>query len=208
MPAPFISVPNTAQIEMIYTAASERVENVYHVVGSTPWDAAGLAALTTYFVGWENGTAKLLRSDNVVLVLVRAIDMSSVSGAEVETTEAITGSIGTGHLPNNVTISIKANTGLRGRSYRGRTFWIGVNDSQLDPSGQGMLATPLNSIVSALNNLRGGVIPNSGKMAVVSKRNGGVPRTTGVATPIIEYVAIDPNIDSQRRRLIGHNRHS
>lgn len=207
MPNPFIPLPDTAQVQMIYTSANEPCENVYYVQGATGWDIAGLTALVTYFAAWESGTAHTMRSDNVILTLIRAVDFSTSTGAEVETPQAITGTLTPNHLPNNVTWSIKANTGLRGRSFRGRTYWIGLNGAQVDTSGQSVLNAPATNIVAGLNTLRTGALPNSGKLVVASRFSGGNPRAVGVCTPIIEYVAIDQFTDSQRRRLHGHNRH-
>lgn len=207
MANPFIPLPNTAQLQMIYTSANEPCENVYYVQGTSAWDIAGLTALVTYFAAWETATAHTLRSDNVILTLIRATDFTTQTGAEVETPQAITGTLTPNHLPNNVTWSVKANTGVRGRSFRGRTYWIGLNGAQVDTSGQSVLNTPATNIVAALNTLRTGAMPNAGKLVVASRKNDKVWRTVGVLTPIIEYVAIDQFTDSQRRRLHGHNRH-
>jgi hypothetical protein len=38
---------------------------------------------------------------------------------------------------------------------------------------------------------------------VVSRYHLGAPRVTGIATPVITYLATDNNVDSQRRRLTG-----
>lgn len=201
------NVPNVAQVEMIYTASNERVENVYHVQGTSGWDDASLTLLVAAFSSWETATARALRHDGIILVLMRAWDMTTPTGAAVEITASTVGTNATGHLPNNVTASVKHNTGLRGRSFRGRTYWIGLAKGDIDTSGQSLTNTAATNITSALETLRTTVFPNGGKLGVVSLVSGGAYRPVGLFSPTIQMVMVDQYIDSQRRRLIGHNRH-
>lgn len=207
MPA-FQACPGVASIEMIYQFADQPCENVYHVTNETGAviTTAELTDLAVAFASWETDTASTARSTNTQLMLIRARDLTVEAGNQWEQSESIDGTQAGAVMAQNVTISIKANTNRTGRSYRGRSFWIGMTEPQ---ASNGLVASGfITGVTDRMNNLITVVseVPPF-KLAVLSRRNDGVVRPTGVATPIVNYVCVDAFVDSQRRRLPGHNRH-
>lgn len=212
----FHPVPNSAQVVMQYTQNGQLTENTYWVKGTGAWTDASLTDLiNNVFGAWESGYAKNRRQVSTALTLVRATDYNSVASFGVEEGFTINGTRTAGALPNHCTFAVKALTGLSGRAKRGRTYWIGLAQDQLDSGNldQTLTGAAANDIVAALNKLIDGTFtyPNGGSLVVAHRRAvlGGVLAwiDPAVTFPIIEFQAVDLFVDSQRRRLPGHNRH-
>lgn len=203
----FHPIPNTAQVNMIYDVDGQPCENVYFVAGAGAWDLSMLATLSSDFAGWEADVAAPLRNGNTKLTKIFARDMTSESGAELETDHSIPGTWVGAVVPQNVTISLKAQTGSAGRDRRGRTYWIGMSDNMLGPTAGQVLGGVVASLLTALNALVAVAFPNSGKLVVAHRKVGSAYITPAVTHEILSYTAADHFVDSQRRRLPGHNRH-
>lgn len=207
-PRPFIPAPLVAQVEMIYNYAGQRCENVYHVKGSSEWTATTLGALGTDFENWETTYAKGSRHSSVTLVEVKVIALASADGAFVTSSVSITGTAAGVELPNNDTIAIKAETGLRGRSRRGRTYWIGLSTDMTDTLNRNQLLSAWQTaLLNVMNQLLITPFTNSGQLVVCSFSANNAWRTTALTTPVTKYVLSDVVLDSQRRRLPAHNVH-
>lgn len=211
--ASFVPCPNVAEVAAIYQCFGQITENVYHVQGGAAWTLSSLNALAAEVVTWEGTNARNQRHDNVELLHVTAVDLTSATGLQVDYSTGLPiAGVATGGEPNNVTVAIKHTTGHRGRSFRGRSFWIGLYASVITQNQiTAPMITALVANMNALDSLFAGV--NSGQMCVTSKYHGvdpitgkPVPRATGVSTPIIGFT-VNPTLDSQRRRLPEHNRH-
>lgn len=103
-------------------------------------------------------------------------------------------------VSNNSTMTTTFLTDLRGRSYRGRVYTPGLNQSdQLTSTDMsGTLAAALTAAYALMNTY----VPVAFSHAVISLQTAGAPRATGVATPVTGYRS-NTQIDSQRRRLAG-----
>lgn len=203
---PYIPADKVAQVDLIFNCNGEVCENVFNVLGTAEWTGTTLAALITAVVGWEAASGSTLRSSGCGAIKIVATDLSSQTGPSIirSITPTING-IESGTMPNNVTVAIKLGTDQRGRSFRGRCYWVGLwpsacVDQQINASIAGQLLTSIGALQTAVGTV------NGGKLAVVSRRHDNNPRVTAVVTPVTTF-SIDPNLDSQRRRLPGHNRH-
>lgn len=206
---PFIPLPNAARVEMVYDYNGEIVENVFHVLGTVPFDATTLGDVGDVFFNWYENN---LQGTQVVgatleVIKVRALDSDTAPGIENTGGLPLSGSLTGDSLPNNSTVVIKWVTGLSGRSFRGRTYHIGlgagdtVDPNTLSSSAQTALLTAYEALISE--------IETAGYQLVVASLYHGVdtdgkpiPRTEGIATPIIG-ARLDLTLDSQRRRLPG-----
>lgn len=204
----FIPVALTAKVTMTYLLDGQTVENVYHVKGSSEWDATTLDALTTAFENWETTHGTVMRGTDAILISVTAEALFIEDGPVFFSTVSISGILTNDLLPNNVTIAIKWVTGIRGRSFRGRTYHIGVTNDMVTTSGPNHIN---GAWVTGLLNHYGALLlvtyPNSGQLCVVSYAHDCTWRSAGVATPIIAARLTDTVLDSQRRRLPSHNIH-
>lgn len=207
-PRPFIPAPKVAQVEMRYLLADQQVENVYHVLGTAEWDATTLGALATAVENWEVAHAQNRRHSSAVLVSVKVIALVAPDGAFIESSVTIRGTATGSELPNNCTIALKASTGLRGRSRRGRTYWIGLSTDMQDSSNKNQLGDAWRTaLLDAMNQLTIVPFPNGGVLVVCSFQHNNAWRSAALTTPIIGYGLADVTLDSQRRRLPAHNVH-
>jgi len=113
----------------------------------------------------------------------------------------IAGTIAAAALPNSTSAVATLNTALRGRSYRGRKYLVGI------PVSNQVSATQLNpgyitAMLASLNALGVELTSGSNEWVIISRQNQGQPRVTGVPTQVTSFYA-DTFIDNQRRRLAG-----
>lgn len=203
----FHAIPDTAQVNMIYDFDGQMCENVYYVKGAGPWDLTMLQALELEFANWEDTYAKVYRNTSTRLTKIFVRDMTTSSGAELEVDANIVGVWVGAVVPQNVTISLKAQTGMAGRDRRGRTYWIGLADNMLGPTAGQILGSVVLNLVTCLQHLVTTAFTNSGQLVVAHRRSGGAWITPAETYQILSYIAADNYVDSQRRRLPGHNRH-
>lgn len=100
--------------------------------------------------------------------------------------------------PNQVSYTVTLNTGLVGRSARGRVYGVGLPDSyctgtRLTDAGQGFLDASWGLVRLALQTA-------GHALAVVSFQEGGVPRPSGRSIPVLSTSVRFP-LATQRRRL-------
>jgi len=200
----FIPVANTAQVRMQFLYDGQHCENVYHVENTGAWDVGGLQALGDGFIDWWDTELKAFAPDTVSLRQVVLRDLTTESGLAVERTTGLplVGTNGSPALPNNVTVAVKWSTGLAGRSFRGRTYHIGMPENST--VGNTVSASPLLDLQAAYDALIGvpPAVDAAYSLVVVSLFHDNAPRVAGVTTPILDS-SIEPTIDSQRRRLPG-----
>jgi hypothetical protein len=188
---------------MIFSQGSQKVENVYHCKATTtPITESSLDTLCGAFVDWFSTDGNDLSSNTAVLEKIVAKDLTSETGPAIEYTTGlpIAGAASGPASPMNVTAAVSFGTALRGRSYRGRVYHIGITSdrttgNQLTSVYRGQLIEGYAGLISAVNT-------SGWDLCVVSRYHNKSPRTAGVATPITS-VSVDINLDSQRRRLAG-----
>lgn len=117
-------------------------------------------------------------------------------------------SFGGSPLPSNTCKAIKKSTAALGRSGRGRWYFPILDSGELI-TGDTTSTAILNAKVSALQAFQTALEAalSPGKMGLVSFHHGGAPRNPGVFEQIISWGYDNVDIDTQRRRLLGHNRH-
>lgn len=113
-----------------------------------------------------------------------------------------TGALISAPSPNNVTLCISFRTGLTGRSARGRNYWPGFLES--DVNNNRVEFARANAIVGWYESLVGvNAVINGWTWCVISRRFNNAIRPAGVTFPITQVVLVDNIVDSQRRRLPG-----
>jgi len=113
------------------------------------------------------------------------------------------GSVATEMMPNAMCACLSLRTGIRGRSFRGRNYVSGIPTAQVTENV--MLGTFLDAIEAAYEELLPGGAhdPSPAQWVVVSRVFNKLPRTVGIATPIVNVLFTDNVIDDQRRRKPG-----
>jgi hypothetical protein len=189
---------------MQFTYLGQKVENVYHVRFPGDPTATDMVYIAQLLRNWwvdmmKSSVPNTLRLNRVVgqsLVSQGALSIEHLGqpgdvGAKPE--EA---------MPSGVTAAVKWGTGLAGRSFRGRTYHLGLVDAQvvgnqLDPTFREGLRGVYDALRTALDNATLAV-----EFVVVSRRANNAWRVAGITTPI-SGVSVDADIDFQRRRLAG-----
>jgi hypothetical protein len=202
----FVPFNNTIKLEAIFTQDGQRIENVHHFqVDETP-DVATCTALAQVYSVWWSDNLQPLVSSTVALTMIRCTILETESSPGVEFTGGLpkSGQGAAAALPMNVTVAVRWVTGLRGRSYRGRTYHIGLPEEHVTMNQ--VSTAHLTALKAAYEDLMALSIPvGPAVLGVASRVHNGVERPQGVITSAIS-VFIDPTIDSQRRRLPGRGR--
>lgn len=206
MPRPFIPVANTARVDLFYTYQGETVMNVFNVTGAAPFTLATLATLRGVFTTWWASPYRTRFSSALSLYRVRsrALDVESSPYEDYYLPVPNPGTVtGGSNSPGSVTFCVKLNTGLAGRSFRGRHYVPAMHSNMV--AGNQATSSFVSNVVSDLNALIAAVNAANAAwyLSVVSYMTGGVYRTDGVSTTITNAVAVDFYIDCQRRRLAG-----
>jgi hypothetical protein len=200
---PFVPIPNTVKVETCFSWDSQAVENVYHVRVSGDINEALLDNLNSLFYTWWSQYPANLQANTLLVTRTIISDASQQYGVAKEYAPGV---INAGQvtnspaLPNNVSVAVKWNTGLRGRSYRGRTYHLGLYEAAV--TGNNVIPTTVAALISAYTALMTTLDAQGYELVVASRFQGNLPRVTGVATPALT-VTCDSTIDSQRRRLPG-----
>jgi hypothetical protein len=211
MAHPFIPTANTALVELVYTAGAVVIENTFHVQKGSPYTLADLTALAGTFDTWDStGTAawKGVRTQQSVLIYVRAKALDTSSSPVYTYTVPAGGRVGTlagsGQLPNNASFCVRLQTGLAGRSFRGRIYVPPFYATQLQASpAQNLITTAYALVViTSLQALMTALTAAGHTWVVTSFYNSGAWRTAGVNTAILTIGYADLRVDTQRRRLI------
>jgi hypothetical protein len=200
----FQRVPNTAEIDVIYTLNAITVQNVFYAEFAAGY---ALADLQTLADAIDLNLAASWLPDQPPEALY---DRTEVRGLNAEFDFAVTQNANAGPgthvsstLPNNVTLSIKKISGLTGRSARGRTYWIGIPENQMLVGDENQLQPAyVDLVVADVDFVRQRINLQAGWAAVlVSRFAGGEKRAEGITFPWTGSVAVNTRVDTQRARL-------
>lgn len=200
----FQSVPDTAEIVVNYTANGENFVNVMAAQLIGGYDLADLTSLADIVDAAVVANWRTIQSVDYTYV------NTVVRGLEFENDEEVTNNDGTGvgdvagdSLPGNVTFSVKKGSGKTGRSARGRLYWIGLAASDLDTNENLVKVASVTAIVAGVEAMRVAINTSAFAAVIVSRFNAGVARSPAITFNWTETVAVNNNVDSQRRRLIA-----
>lgn len=201
---PFIPVPNGVQAEIRYLQQDQRIENTFWFLtpgaNPTPTD---LQSITDFLWNWWQDEIQPIQSNFVLLREIYVTDQSDAAG-ETNTyspASTTTGANANEPMPNSTTIAISLRTAKRGRSYRGRSYVVGLTRNQVVNSN--LTSAAGTAWVAAYDALISGAAAGGYQLCVCSRFAGGDPRPAGVLTPVTDALITDFTIDSQRRRLPG-----
>lgn len=211
---PFVPVPNTVMVEIRYLLDLQHIENTLYFESATAPDPTSIAALLDAVFDWWDANLQPLIPVAVELSELVGTDLTSATGPQVSISPAgpPLGAVNDPSLPNNVSLAISFRTALRGRSFRGRNYHPALWETGVIKN------TVQDTIVAAIQAAYSALITDAGVAAagftwvVVSRFSGvdgdgkPIPRVTGVTTPVISALVVDPTIDSMRRRLPGRGR--
>jgi hypothetical protein len=189
--------------ELRYTLFSQLIENTLWFEESLPWNAGTIATQCEVLHDWVVAELFPALSANLVLREVFGTSMESDSAPTGSFVPAVppAGDSPAISLPGGSAFGITFRTGNRGRSFRGRNYIPGIPDTER--VGNQVTSGFANTMQAAYQQLTGLIPEMLGTWVVVSRFSGGLPRVTGVTTPVVQAAYHDLNLDSQRRRLTG-----
>jgi hypothetical protein len=199
----FIPVADCAEAHLIFDYQGQICQNVFHSVRGVPYTEEDLMSVAeVYSLWWLDQLGPYVPSTvKLVRIEVLALDSEGAPGVVYNAGLPATGEGSpTNQLPNNVTFAVKWSTGLRGRSYRGRTYHIGMSKEITD--GNVLKSADLVAYTARYTALMGALGENGDIMCVVSRFHNNLPRSAGLVSDITACT-IDPTLDSMRRRLPG-----
>lgn len=200
----FQAVPDTVSIQIIYTQNAVFVQNSFYAELVGGYVLADLVALAAGIDGQVQGTWKAQQNPNAIYVRteVRGLALENDITAS-DNTNAGPGVFVSEAVSNNVTLSVKKTSGLTGRSARGRTYWIGIPRTQLDPVNENLyLGAYVTAVEAAVDSIRTQInalplwVP-----VLVSRFTAGLARPTGITFPWTGSTCVDNIVDTQRGRL-------
>lgn len=198
----FQSVPQTAEIVIRYEANQVTSNNVLQAKLTGGYDLADLVVLADVVdLSIAADWLPLQTQDTAYIsTTVRGLEFAN----DVETVNnnsAAAGGVLSKGLPGNATFSVKKSSGLTGRTARGRIYWIGLPAAALANNENQLLSVSVSDIEAALEATRADIAATIWDPVIVSRFLDGLPRATGATFPWIAVVAVNENVDSQRRRL-------
>jgi len=200
----FQAVPDTVEIDHIFTLNGITVQNVYYAKLPTGYAQADLQAmadkidaifLTTY-VTEQPPEVAYVKTEVRGLAFINDLVAEQNAGAGVGTH---TGAA----FPNNVTFSIKKTSGLTGRSARGRTYWIGIPDNEVQVANENLLKVAYAAQIVADVDFVRTEISGVGlfEPVLVSRFLDKVLRSPAVTFAWTGSTNVDLRVDTQRGRL-------
>lgn len=198
----FVPAPGIVALSAIFIAQTEPCENTFHYrVGGTI-DIAKLTEIADTYIAWLQSDLSNWANDvRLQKVYVRDLTTQHSAVTEVNPVGSTVGTDASGPLPNNVSWALARRTGKSGRAFRGRVYLIGMTIGDLDTGAQTITPARANARVAFYDGLITAQQSDNAATEVI------LHRALGTGTDVIGYGYSDLYLDSQRRRLPGHNRH-
>jgi hypothetical protein len=199
----FQPVPGVYAAHVRMTVLGEDTENIFYYGYSGSPNAGDAQTIAdeigaNWFIYWQpilpqgvSGREVYVR-DLSVEFAVQGVDTSIA---------AVDGDVVSPVMPSFNTLAIARRSSLTGRSTRGRIFWQGLAESQVD--GQTVLTTHADAIVTALIQQDAAIATIGFPPLIVSRKSGGVVLPEGVTYPLLTWAYNDRAVDTRRSRKSG-----
>lgn len=201
----FQPVTDAFQILVNYRQAGQQLQNQFYCnVNSSPPTNLHEAIGAT-FEAWLRDQWSTVASDQAEVNNIVVTDVRTAGGVQLTIVPAtpLTGDVSGEAMPTGTTITASWRTGLAGRSFRGRTYHVGLAESQC--TGNSIASGIRTQMLTAYGRLILDTQAGDYPLAVCSRVSNGAPRVSGILTNV-SAVIVEEFIDSQRRRLTGRGR--
>lgn len=199
----FIPVPGAAEVVINATCSEIPVANVlgFTEVAGGDFTVAELTTLATKVRdAWQTNMLPVFGGGYELFnVTARSLTSESAPSVQVDVTSTQVGTASGQNMPNNVALVVTHRTALRGRSFRGRTYLVGLTEDQI--AGNEVTSGAFTAISAAWAAFYAAVSDSITKLVVISRYSLGVPRSPGIATVVTSSGFRDNKVDTMRRRL-------
>jgi len=198
----FVPAPGVVMAELVYSYQSQICENTLYFERLDDWTPTNMTVLAEALAAWWEENIQANVTSALSLTSVRVTDLSTQTSLGIEYIGELPESGGAAGdpLPNSVTAAVTFVTDIRGRSFRGRNYILGLLESQV--SGNFLSSGTVSFFTDAYTLLIDVAADADCTWVVLSRYSDNAPRVTAVATPITG-VRMNQVVDSQRRRLPG-----
>jgi hypothetical protein len=194
------------------TLDGQDVENTLWFVAASEPNTGNMGVLAATMEGWWVSDYAPQISQAVQLRETVVTSMDSATGPQVTRvpTSTTLGSRTDEIMPNSVSLVVSFRTDLRGRSFRGRNYVVGLTAEEV--TGNQVNSDIVAAFQDAYSNILTVVTDTDYEWVVASRFSGvdsegkPIPRSEGIGTPITSVTVVDNIIDNQRRRLPGRGR--
>jgi len=198
----FQAVPNTAEIVITYLQNSINMNNVLQAFKATQYDLSDLQTLADAVdVAVAANWLPIQTFDcSYIRTTVRGLEFENDEEATADASAGV-GLFAQAGWPNSVTFAIKKQSGLTGRSARGRVFWIGLHRTQLQTDENKLTIAASDEVEAAVDAMRAAITATIWQAVIVSRFKDNVKRPTGTVLNWVSSDAVDIKVDNQRPRL-------
>lgn len=196
----FQECPGVARFAMEFLWQGELAVNVYHAWYESAWTEADLSDVCGALKTWWDTDLKSEVSSTVSLEVIRARDLTTETGVQLDYTSGlpIEATSSAASAPNNCTFAVQWRTDKSGRSYRGRTFHVGLTSTKY---ASNQLTVPNQTEFEEIYGGLPEAISTAGyTMVVLSRYANGTQRSQGTHEAVTSC-RINRVLDSMRRRL-------
>lgn len=197
---PFQPIPNVASVEIRYDMPDAvRAENRIFFLQPAGYTLATIQALCQIVDDWVGASwlAQLPSAVSYRETYTRGQTMEE-DVQDVRNNNAGPGLLNNPILPNEVSFALKFETGLTGRSARGRMYVTGLIEG--DVTGNLLSVVRANAMVDSVNTLFATAQASNWIPVVVQRINNGTVLPAGIPRPIVDVGFTDLIVDSQRGR--------
>lgn len=202
----FVPALNVAKAEMRFTWQSQIVENIYYFQKATALSKADSDNIGGAMVTHWNGILKTDLPVDISFEKVHVTDLTTQNSPAWDYTQGLplpgTGAANAS-MPSSVTGAMSFLTGLRGRSYMGRIYVVGLYKNAVTGN---LMSTGFRdtwyAFITALENT---LTAQGLTHVVVSNYHNGAARQQAVVTPVTGHF-MGLTLDNQRRRLPARGR--
>lgn len=198
----FQDVPNVAEVTLVYTQNLETITNTFHAYKAGGYDQADIDSLANKIDNQMPAGLLVEMSQDCyyerteVRGLTIENDLFGIDGTNNSAGDKLVDG-----LPNNVTLSLKKISGFTGRSARGRWYCVGIPEDALASNENVYDPLRVDGFIAGVEAARIGCALAGWAAVIVSRYTGGVLRPYGETFPWVQTVAVNNNVDTQRRRL-------
>jgi len=200
----FIPVPNTALARIVGTVDGQlTINTLYFEISGGGISAVNIQDLAVAVDGWAATQLAPLLSEDWVYVRTETVDLTALNSFQGVAANGTPGGQEGEAVPNNVAACVSFNTGVAGRSFRGRNYVPGTPNSVvvLNTIDGAFRA---NVLVAYAQLIGAGTFLAGWQWVVASRFTANAPRVSGVTTPVLSTAFRSPYVKSMRSRLVGH----
>jgi len=174
----------------------------FRVLNEAGFVSAMFIALAETITAWWSDYCIALTNSSTALNGIYMVGQTEPNDAYYDWTDdlPLVGTRSGAVPPAQVCLSVKHNTINSGKSGRGRTYWTGFVEADVD--NRLITTTYGNNVVAAFNALDDALaVDGDWQRVLVSYYSGNAPRENGLILPITNSGLADYRVDTQRRYL-------